>query len=51
MTANEKELIRIIRESENREQAMLTAVEVILSVLMRHGSSEEQVSVVLQEQA
>ena len=51
MTANEKELVRIIRESENREQAMLTAVEIILSVLMRPESFEEQVSAGLQERA
>ncbi len=44
MTANEKELVRIIRESENREQAMLTAVEIILSVIIQNGKAEEQTS-------
>ena len=51
MTAHETELIRIIRESGNKEQAMITAMDIILSVLMRHGSSEEQAAVVLREQA
>ena len=33
MTANERELINIIRESENKEQALLTATLIICSVL------------------
>lgn len=47
MTANEQELIKIIRENDNPEKALVTAVEVILSYLAQHESSEEQVAVYL----
>ena len=45
MTENEKELIRIIRENDNPEQALLTATVIILDFLKQHESSEEQVPV------
>lgn len=48
MTANEIELIKLIRENDNQGQAIATAVEIILSFLEQHGSSEEQVAVGLQ---
>ena len=38
MTSNERELITLIRESENPEQALLTAVLIIGSVLERSVS-------------
>ena len=49
MTENEKDLIKIIRENDNPEQAIVTAVETILSFLKRHESSVEQAAVGLQE--
>ena len=45
MTNNEIELINMIRENDNQEQALLTATKVILDYLKQHGSSEEQVAV------
>ena len=42
MTENEKELIRIIRENDNSEQALLTATAIILGFLKQHESSEVQ---------
>ena len=41
MTNNELELINIIRKSENPEQAILTAVVIIGSVLERSLSYQE----------
>ena len=41
MTKNELELINIIRKSENPEQAILTAVVIIGSVLERSLSYQE----------
>lgn len=38
MTSNEKELITLIRENENPEQALVTAVLIIGSVLERSVS-------------
>ena len=51
MTANESELIRLIRENDNQEEALITAVNVILSHLKQHESSEAQAPAVLQELA
>ena len=51
MTANEQELIKLIRENDNPEIALTTAVETILIYLKQHESSEGQVSVGLQELA
>ena len=42
MTANEIELINLIRENDNPEQALTTAVDTILLYLTLHGSSEVQ---------
>ena len=39
------ELIRIIRENDNPEQALMAAATIILGYLKQHGSSEEQVAV------
>ena len=48
MTDNEKELIRVIRENDNPEQALMTAAVIILDFLKQLGSSEEQAPVCLQ---
>ena len=48
MTENEKELILLIRENDNPEQALVTAVNTILCFLEQHESSEEQAPVCLQ---
>lgn len=40
MTENERELINIIRENENPEQALLTAVLIIGAVLEQPLSSQ-----------
>lgn len=47
MTANEIELIELIRENDNPEQALATAVDIILSFLEQHESSEVQAAVCL----
>ena len=41
------ELIKLIRENDNPEQALMTATLVILGYLKRHESSEEQAAVCL----
>ena len=38
MTNNEQELLNLIRESDNKEQALLTAVLIIGRVLEQSGS-------------
>ena len=43
MTENEKELINIIRENDNPEQALMTAAVIILGFLKQHESFEGQV--------
>ena len=48
MTANEIELINLIRENDNPEQALATAVDIILLYLAQHESSEGQAVVDLQ---
>ena len=48
MTDNEKELIKLIRENDNPEQALVTAVNTILFFLAQHESSEVQVPADLQ---
>ena len=40
MTNNEIELLNVIRESDNPEQAIIIAIDVILSYLKQHESSE-----------
>ena len=49
MSNNEIELINMIRENDNPEQALLTATKVILDYLKQHESSEAQAAVCLQE--
>ena len=48
MTANEQELINLIRENDKPGQALMTAAVIILGYLKQHESSEEQVAVGLQ---
>lgn len=48
MTANEIELINLIRENENPNQALTTAAEIILIYLKQHESSEGQAAACLQ---
>jgi hypothetical protein len=47
MTANEIALIKLIRENDNPEQALVTAVDIILSFLEQPESSEVQAAVCL----
>ena len=49
MTENEKALIKLIRENDKPEQALMTATVIIMGFLKQHESSEEQVAVGLQE--
>jgi hypothetical protein len=49
MSKNEVELINMIRENDNPEQALMVAATIILGFLKQHGSSEEQAPVCLQE--
>ena len=51
MTEKEKELIKLIRENDNPERALMTAAVIILGFLKQHGSSEEQVPACLQAHA
>ena len=51
MTENEKELIKLIRENDNPEQALVTATVIILDYLKQHESFEEAYSGYLQELA
>lgn len=44
MSKNEYELIGMIRESDNPEQALMAAAVIILGFLKQHESSEEQVA-------
>ena len=48
MTERTKELIKLIRENDNPEQALMTAAVIILGFLKQHESSEEQDPVCLQ---
>jgi hypothetical protein len=51
MTENEKELISLIRESNDPEQALMTATVIILSFLKQRESYQERDSVALRELA
>lgn len=51
MTEKEMELIRIIRENDNPEQALMVAATIILGFLKQLESSEEQSPVCLQVHA
>ena len=42
MTENELKLINLIRENDNPEQALLTAVDIILLSLVQEQSSQGQ---------
>ena len=42
MTENEKKLIKLIRENDNPKQALTTAIDIILLVLMQQKSFEAQ---------
>ena len=48
MTDNEKELINMIRENDNPEDALMTAAVIILGFLKQHESSVVQVPAYLQ---
>lgn len=48
MTENERELIKLIRENDNPQQALVTAVDVITSFLKQQKSFEGQAVVVQQ---
>ena len=49
MTANEMELIKLIRENDNPQQALMAAVVIVLGYLKQLESFEEQYSVCLPE--
>ena len=51
MTSNEIELISIIRENDNPEQATMVAIDIILKYLRQPESFEELAAVCLQELA
>ena len=51
MTENEKELLKLIREYDKPEQALMAATVIILGFLKQLESSEEQVFVDLQGHA
>ena len=46
MTENKIELIRLILENDNPEQAIMTAAVIIHDFLTQHESSEEQAAAV-----
>lgn len=48
MTDHEQELIKIIRENDNPEQALMTAAVIILNFLKQHESSVVQAPAYLQ---
>ena len=41
MTKNEQELLNIIRTSEDKHHAMVTAIEIICRYIEQHGSLQE----------
>lgn len=41
MTENEKELIKMIRENDNPEQALMSAAVIIFDFLKQHESYQE----------
>ncbi len=49
MSENETTLINLIREHKNPEEALLTAVEIILSFLNHPEASASELSVVFPE--
>lgn len=50
MTANEKELINLIRENDKPGEALMTAAVIIVGFLKQHESFEAQVPACLQVQ-
>ena len=50
MTDHEKELVNMIRENDNPEQALMTVAVIILNYLTQHESFEAQVPAYLQVQ-
>ena len=50
MTVTEKELIKLVRENDNPEQALMTTAVIILNYLKQHESFEVQVPAYLQVQ-
>ena len=40
MTSNEAELLKLVNENDNPEQALLTAIAIILADLKQHESFE-----------
>ena len=40
MTKNEQQLIKLIRESNNQEQALIVATNIIINFLKQHESSQ-----------
>lgn len=51
MTKYEQELIDMIRNSENPQQALMTAIDVICHYLEQHGSLQAPLAADLQERA
>lgn len=51
MTENERELIKLIRETDNPGQALMTAGVIIIGFLKQLESNSEQEPAVLQELA
>ena len=49
MSNNAVELLKLIRENDNPEQALLTAIDIILLSLVQHESYQEPSSAFLQE--
>ena len=47
MTDNKVELLKLILENDNIEQAVLTAAAIISDLLKQHESDQEQVAVCL----
>lgn len=45
---NEEELLRMVRENDNPEQAAMIAIDIILEYLRRPESFEEQAAACLQ---
>lgn len=51
MTKNEEDLLKMIHENDNPEQALMTAATIILGYLKQHESSVEPSAGSLQELA
>ena len=51
MTENERKLIQLIRENDNPEKALMTAIDIILLTLVQQKSFEAQAVAATQELA